>query len=65
MTHRRADGAARRRGELDRGRRARRVSSAIEAQRRLNARQGDGARTKADVIGPSDRPDADLTRSHD
>ena len=65
MTHGREDGAARRRGELDRDRGSRRVSSAIEAQRRLNARQGDGARTKADVIGPSDPRDAYLTRSHD
>jgi len=42
-----------------------RVSSAIDAQRRLNARRADGTGTKADPFGPSDPRYAYLTRSHD
>lgn len=57
--------AARRRGELTRDRGSRRLSSAIDAQRRLNTRRADGPRTKADAVGPNDRRYAYLTRSYD
>ena len=65
MTLRRQDLAARRRGELNRDHGSRRVSSAIEAQRRLNSRRADGGRTRADPLGPSDPRYAYLTRTHD
>lgn len=48
MTHTRQDLAARRRGELSRDRASRRLSSVIDAQRRLNARRALGPRSKAD-----------------
>jgi len=50
---------------LTRDRGSRRLSSAVDAQRRLNARRADGARTKADPFGPSDPRYAHLTRAHD
>ena len=65
MTHTRQDLAARRRGELSRDRESRRLRSAIDAQRRLNARRALGARAKADPVGPSDARFAYLTRGHD
>jgi hypothetical protein len=46
--------AARRRGELARDRGSRRVSSAIDAQRRLTARPARNTRTTADPLGPRD-----------
>jgi hypothetical protein len=55
--------AVRRRGALDRDRGSRRVSFAIDAQRRLNTRPARDTRTKADAVGPSDpvrAPDAVL-----
>ncbi len=65
MTHRRQDLAARRRGELTGDHGSRRLSPAIDAQRRLNSRRADGAQTKGDPFGPSDPRYAYLTRSHD
>ena len=59
------DRAARRRGELARDRRSRRVFSAIDAQRRLNARPARAARTKAYPFGPSDPRYGYLTRTYD
>lgn len=56
---------ARRRGELTRDRGSLRLSPAIDAQRRLNARPADGTPTNADPFGPNDRRHADLTRSYD
>jgi hypothetical protein len=64
MTSRRRDWAARRRGELHRERGSRRLLPASDAQRSLNARRADGRRTKARLVGLSDRY-AYLTRSHD
>jgi len=65
MTPMRQDLAARRRGELARDRGSRRVSSAIDARRRLNTRRADGTRTKAHPIRPSDPRTAYLRRSYD
>jgi hypothetical protein len=65
MTRRTRDLTERRRGELKRDRTNHRVSSAIDAQRRLNTRPADGTRTKADPVGPSDPRYAYLTRAHD
>ena len=65
MTRTRQELAARRRGELNRDRGLRRLSQAVHAQRRLNARRADGALTTADPHGPSDPRHAYLTRSHD
>jgi hypothetical protein len=57
--------AARRRGELARDRGSRRVSSAIDVQRRLNARPARDARTAADPVGPHDPRYAYLARTYD
>jgi hypothetical protein len=57
--------SARRRSELNRDGESRRLSHAVDAQRRLKARGADGARTKADPHGPSDPRHAYLTQSHD
>ena len=57
--------AARRRGEFNRDRGLRRLSQAVDAQRRLNARRANGIRSKADPLGPRDPRRADLTQSHD
>jgi len=65
MTHTRQDRAARRRGELNRDRGSRQLSSAIYAQRRLNAQREFGVRAKADPVGPSDARYAYLRRGHD
>jgi hypothetical protein len=65
MTPTERNRAARRRGELTRGRGSRRLSSAIDAQRRLNTRRADGTRTKADPVGPNNHRYAYLTRSYD
>jgi hypothetical protein len=65
MTRRTRDLPERRRGELNRDRTIHRVSLAIDAQRRLNARRADGSRTKADPFGPSDPRYAYLIRSYD
>jgi hypothetical protein len=54
MTRTERNWAARRRGELTRDRGSRRLSPAIDAQRRLTTRRADGPRTKADPFGPSD-----------
>ena len=64
MARRRQDLAARMRGESNRDRGSRRVSAAIDAQRRLNLRRVDGTRAKAAPVGPSDPRYAYLTRSH-
>ena len=53
MTRTEHNWAARRRGELTRDRGSRRVSSAIDARRRLNARRADGTPTNVDPFGPS------------
>ena len=65
MTRTEQNWAARRRGELARDRGSRRVSSAIDAQRRMNTRPARGTRTKADPFGPIDPRYAYLTRTHD
>ena len=65
MTRTQQDWAARRRGELARDHRPRRVSAAIDTQRRLNAQPSRGTRTKADSVGPSDPRYAYLTRTYD
>jgi hypothetical protein len=52
MTLRRADLAARRRGELNNDRGSRRVSWAIDAKRRLNALRADRTAPTADRAGP-------------
>ena len=65
MTRTERNGAARRRGELTRDRGSRRLSPAIDAQRRLNTRRADGPRTKADPFGPSDSRYAYMRQSHD
>ena len=57
--------AARRRGELARDQGSRKVFSAIDAQRRLNARSALGTRTKTLPVGPSDPRYAYLTRAYD
>jgi hypothetical protein len=57
--------AARRRGELTGDRGSRRLSPAIDAQRRLNARRADGTPTNADPFGPNDRRYAYPTRLYD
>ena len=51
MTLMRQDSAARKRGELKRNVGSRRVSSAIDAQRRLNTRRANGTPTTADPFG--------------
>jgi hypothetical protein len=53
--------AARLRGELARDRRSRRVSGAIDAQRRLNARRAPARGPRQTQLGLSDSRDAHLT----
>ena len=65
MTRTEHDRAARRRGELARDRGSRQVSSAINVQRRLNARPARNARTLADPAGPHDPRYAYLARTSD
>ena len=65
MTRTAHNSAARRRGEVTGDRGSRRLSPAIDAQRRLNARRADGTPTTADPFGPNDRRYAYLTRSYD
>ena len=65
MTRTERYSAARRRGELTGDRGSRRLSPAIDAQRRLNARRADGTPTNADPVGPNDRRYAYPTRSYD
>jgi hypothetical protein len=65
MTWSEQNWAARSRGELTRDRGSRRLSPAIDAQRRLNARRADGTSTNADPLGPNDRRYAYLTRSYE
>jgi hypothetical protein len=64
MTRRTRDLPERRRGESNRDRGSRRLSSSIDARRRLNARQADGTQTKTDP-GPSDPRYAYLRQGHD
>ena len=63
MTRTAHNSAARRRGEVTGDRGSRRLSPAIDAQRRLNAQRADGTPTPADPFGPNDRRYAYLTRS--
>jgi hypothetical protein len=63
MTRSTRDLRVRRRGEPSRDRTIDRVSSAIDALRRLNARRADGTPTRADRVGPSDPRYAHLPRS--
>jgi hypothetical protein len=65
MTRRTRDLPERRRGELRRDRTIHRVSLAIDAQRRLNARRADGTGTEAAPVGSSDPRYAYLARSCD
>jgi hypothetical protein len=65
MTRTEQDLPARRRGEFNRDGESRRLSQAVDAQRRLNAHRADGARTKVEPYGPSDPRHAYLTQSHD
>ena len=55
--------AARRRGELARDRGSRRVSAAIDAQRRFNAQPASDTRSTADPFAPSDPRYGYLTRT--
>ena len=57
--------AALRRAKFNRDRGLRRLSQAVDAQRRLNARRADSTRANADPLGPSDPRHAYLTQSHD
>ena len=52
-------------GEVSRDRTMHRVSSAIDAQRRLNARHADGTPTRADPVRPDATRYANRPRSHD
>jgi hypothetical protein len=63
MTRSTRDLPVRRRGELSRDRTIHRVSSAIDALRRLNAREADGTPTRAAPVGPSDPRYAHLPQS--
>jgi hypothetical protein len=54
MTRAESTSAARRRRELNRDGGSRRISQAIDAQRRLSARRADSTRTKANPFDPSD-----------
>jgi hypothetical protein len=65
MTNTQQNLAARRRGEFNRDRGLRRLSQAVDAQRRLNARRADSTRNKADPLGSSDPRRAYLTQSRD
>ena len=62
MTRRTRDLPERRRDERDRI--IHRVSAAIDARRRLNARRAVGTGTKEDPFGPDDSRYAYLTRAH-
>src|SRR5947209_9773320 len=64
MTRTEHNSAARRRGELTGDRGSRRLSPAIDAQRRLNARHADPAPTDTDPSSANDRRYPYLTR-HD
>jgi hypothetical protein len=63
MTRAELNAAARRRGELDRG--SRRISQAVDAQRRLNAWRADSTRIKAVPFGSSDRRHEQVAQAHD
>jgi hypothetical protein len=65
MTRTEHNRAARRRGELTRDRGSRRLSPAIDAQRRLNLGRADVTPTSAGPFGPNDRRHAYLTRLYD
>jgi hypothetical protein len=65
MTLRRRDLSARRRGELERDRGSRLLLRAVDAQRRLDARQADGPLAEIYPIGPSDPRRAYPPRSYD
>jgi hypothetical protein len=65
MTRTEHDRAGRGRGELARDRGSRRVTSVIDAQRRLTARAARDAETKAHSFGPSDPRYGYLTRTYD
>lgn len=65
MTHRKHDEPARRRGELARDLGSRRVSSAIDARRRLNPPPVQSAWTKTDPLAPSNHHYAYLARTYD
>jgi hypothetical protein len=65
MTRTEQNWAARTRGEFNRDRGSRRLSQAVDARRRLNARRADDAWAKAHPVGPSDPRHAYPTRSHD
>jgi hypothetical protein len=64
MTRTEPNRAARRRGELTGDRGSRRLSPAIDAHRRLNARQADATPANTDQFSANDRRYAYLTR-HD
>lgn len=65
MTRIEHDRTALRASELTRDRGSRRISSAIDARRRLNALSARDTRTRADRVGPSDPRYAYLTRTYD
>ena len=65
MTPRRQDLAARRRGELHREPGSRHLLPALDAQRKTNALQANGMRTRPGPAGLSDRRFAYLKQSHD
>ena len=65
MTHIEHNRPARRRGELTNDRGSRRISAAINAQRRLDSRRGDSPRIKSNPFVASDPSYAYLSRVHE
>jgi hypothetical protein len=65
MTPRKQDLAARRRGELHREPGTRHLVPALNARRKLNARQADSIRIRPDPAKLSDRRFAYLKHAHD
>ena len=65
MTRRTRDLPVRKGGELSRDRTMQRVSSAIDAQRRLNAQHADGTPARADPVGSGDTRYAHRPQSYD
>jgi hypothetical protein len=65
MTSTKRDDVARKRGELSRDGVSRRLSPAIDGQRRLNSQRRGAARNNASHVGPRDPHYEYLTDSHD
>jgi hypothetical protein len=65
MTVRRQDLVVRKQGERNRDRESRRLSSAIDARRRLNTQRSRSTPIDADPHGPREPRQEYLTRSYD